>query len=187
MNDFLKIKCPGCGSILQLKKQPNLDSKSVTCPICKLKSFIGDCEKLEEKWDDDKTLINPKQKGSSDETTIVEDNICTSAGRLVNTQTGKEYQLKQGRNAIGRQIENPLPTVTIAIEETQTRRTMSREHAIIEVTRLGNGGYRHFLYNWKGKNGTYVNGTPVADGERVVLSHGQTIKMGQVLLRFEIP
>lgn len=186
MSETMKIKCPGCGTILQLKKQPNLENKYVTCPTCNLKSRIGNCEKIvEEKDDDESTQYNHKH-GSGSEDTVLGHKSVISLGTLVNTQNGISYPLKLGRNTIGRKVSNPLPSVTIAIEETQTQRTMSREHAIIEVTRLVNGSCRHFLYNWKGQNGTSVDGTPVAEGDRVVLTHGQTITMGKVCLRFEI-
>ncbi|MBO7068610.1 MAG: FHA domain-containing protein [Bacteroidaceae bacterium] len=185
MNDILKIKCPGCGTILQIKNQPDIEDKSVTCPTCKLKSKIGACERIDDQKDDDRTQYNHKQESSSEDTILGLDSVI-AIGRLINTQTGSTHPLRLGRNTIGRKISDPLPTVTIAIEETKTQRTMSREHAIIEVTRLSNGSYRHFLYNWKGKNGTCVDGMPVAEGERVVLTHGQCITLGKVSLRFEI-
>lgn len=184
MNEIIKIKCPNDGAILKLKNQPDLDSKTVTCPHCQNKLVIGDCEHIEEKKDDDATLYGQKKKQSEDDT-IVDPNPTVSAGRLVNTQTGSVYQLKVGRNTIGREVMNPLPTVTLPIDETKTHNTMSREHAIIEVTRLGNGSFRHFLFNWKNKNATCVDGMPLNEGDRVVLSHGQVISMGQVNLRFE--
>lgn len=185
MTDLIKIKCPGCGSILQLKNTTDIENKPVTCPVCKLKSRIGDCEKLIDKNDDDATQYSFKNK-NSDEDTQLRPNQVSSTGVLINTQTGSRHYLKLGRNSIGREVISPLPSVTIPIKETQTHNTMSREHAIIEITRLGNGSYRHFLYNWKGKNGTFVDGTPLNDGERVILVHGQMIKLGQVLLRFEL-
>ena len=185
MNDLIKIKCPICGSILHIKNQPDLDKKSITCPTCKQKSQIADCKQVAEKNDDDATQYNSK-KESGAENTILGTETVGSLGRLVNNQNGSTYQLKLGKNTIGRKVANPLPTVTIPIEEVQTHNTMSREHAIIEVTQLSNGSHRHFLYNWKNKNGTYVNGTQISTGDRYILNDGQTIRLGQVLLRFEL-
>lgn len=172
---------------MKLKDQPGLDNKNVTCPICSKKSRIGDCERITEKkeQDNDATQYKSEPKRSSEDT-ILNTDPATPVGRLVNTQTGSTSQLKIGKNTIGRRVANPLPTVTNPIEEMQSNKTMSREHAIIEVTRLQNGSFRHFLYNWKNKNATCVDGTPLNGDDRVVLCHGQTIKMGQVLLRFEI-
>lgn len=172
---------------MKLKDQAGLDNKYVTCPICGKKSRIGDCGRITEKkaQDNDATQYRHAYPQSTEDTVLNPDSAIP-AGRLVNIQTGSIHQLKTGKNTIGRRVANPLPTVTIPIEETQTNKTMSREHAIIEVTRLQNGGFRHFLYNWKNKNSTCVDGTPLDGDDRVVLSHGQTIKMGQVLLRFEI-
>ena len=186
MIDTIKIKCPVCGSILQIKNQPDLDKKSITCPTCEQKSKIADCKRIVEKnIDNDATQYNAKNEKSDEDTTIGTSPVAP-LGRLVNNQNGSIHQLKLGRNTLGRKISNPLSSVTIPIDEVQTHNTMSREHAIIEVTRLSNGSYRHFLYNWKNKNGTYVNGMQVAEGERLVLNDGQIIKLGQVLLRFEL-
>ena len=184
MNNIIKIKCPGCGSILPIMNQPDLDKKFVTCPTCKLKSHVAICERVVEKKDEDDTEYNYRQKKGDDDT-VLGDRPILSMGRLVDVQTGKIYHLKLGKNTIGRKVSNPLPSVSIPIDEVQSHNTMSREHAVIEVTRLGDDSYRHFLYNWNNKNGTYINGSPVEKGERFVLCHGQTIKMGQVLLRFE--
>lgn len=186
MDDKLNIKCPGCGSILQIKNLPNIQDKTVTCPTCKLKSRIRDCERIALQRDDEEaTQYGFKQKEGSEDTVLGTTPIA-GIGRLVNMHNKEIHQLRLGRNTIGRRVSHPLSTVTLAIAETQTNKTMSREHAIIEVTRLQNGSYRHFLCNWKGQNGTWVDGMPISADERMVLNHGQTIKMGQVLLRFEI-
>ena len=186
MNEIIKIKCPGCGSILKIQNQPDLDKKYVPCPTCKLKSRFADCQRIADEDDADKTQVNHNQTGGKkEEDTILNQDIVASAGRLINTQNGDVHHLRLGKNTIGRCISNPLPSVSIPIVESQTHNSMSREHAIIVVTRLESGSYRCFLSNWKAKNGTWVDGMPLAEGDSVVLNHGQTIRMGKVLLRYE--
>ena len=46
MNEILKIGCPICGSVLSVKNQPGIESKSVTCPICKNKSLFSAFKKI---------------------------------------------------------------------------------------------------------------------------------------------
>lgn len=186
MIDVVKIKCPVCGSVLQIKNQPDLDKKSVTCPTCKQKSRIADCMRMASTNNsDDATQYNAGRDMGSEDTTLGTAPV-VPLGKLVNSQNGCVHQLRLGKNTIGRSVSSPLPTVTIPVDEIQTHNTMSREHAIIEVTRLSNGSYRHFLYNWKNKNGTFVNEMRLTEGERLVLNDGQTIRLGEVVLRFEL-
>jgi len=187
MDDIVKIKCPGCGSILPVRNQPDLEKKSVTCPVCKKKSRIADCQKIKEQKEDDATQYRFDSKNNDEEErTTLNREYTVPLGRLVNMQTGSVHRLSLGKNTIGRKVAEPLPSVTIAIEETQTKNSMSREHAVIEVTRLANGSYRHFLSNWNNKNATSVNGRPLVEADRIVLSGEEIIKMGQVSVRFEI-
>lgn len=37
MDEIIQIKCPFCGAVLSVKNIPDIESKNVTCPICKHK------------------------------------------------------------------------------------------------------------------------------------------------------
>ena len=37
MDEIIQIKCPFDGAVLSVKNQPGIESKNVTCPICKHK------------------------------------------------------------------------------------------------------------------------------------------------------
>lgn len=37
MDDIIQIRCPFCRAILSVKNQPKIESKNVTCPVCKHK------------------------------------------------------------------------------------------------------------------------------------------------------
>lgn len=188
MDNYIIGKCPGCGNILKITKQTDLQ-KHIACPVCKMDSSIADLkseyERFARKQDDDVTQAHSDKKTSDDDTEVLRRAVVPK-GRLVDLQTGSVYHLKTGKNTIGRKVTVPRPNVTLPIEEVQTHNSMSREHAVIEVTQLRDGSYRHFLYNWKNKNATAVNGTLINDGERIVLRHGQEIMFGQVCLRFEV-
>lgn len=58
---------------------------------------------------------------------------------------------------------------------------MSREHIQIDVD---NGSFS--VMNARNLNDTYVNSQLIANGDVVVLQHGNVIKMGESSLRFEI-
>ncbi len=44
MNE-IKIKCPTCGKALRLAETPNVDAVSFTCPVCKERHVVGDCQR----------------------------------------------------------------------------------------------------------------------------------------------
>lgn len=60
---------------------------------------------------------------------------------------------------------------------------MSRQHAIISVVSLPNGGMKATIKNGRNKNRTLVNGQPIADGDEIVLSSGDELLMGKTTLR----
>lgn len=185
----ITIKCPECGKILLIKNQNNIETlskKYVTCPVCKTRNQFENFEKVTKREDDERTITG-KVPGSNNEDATILPSSSTSIGKLLNLQSKSEYQLKIGKNTLGRKVSNPLPTVSIAVEEMQTNNSMSREHAIIEVSRMGNGSCRHILYNWKNKNGTYINGTSLEGKDSAVLNDGDLLRFGQVVMKFELP
>ena len=37
-DEIIKIKCPWCNAVLSVKNRPDIETKNVTCPVCKQKS-----------------------------------------------------------------------------------------------------------------------------------------------------
>lgn len=95
---------------------------------------------------------------------------------------GREYPLKVGDNTIGRKAVTSSATVQIATDD----RTMSRQHAVIGVVRLGNGRYKSTIRVDKGKNPTVVEGMAIGDDECIVLNDGDKIRMGSVTVTFTV-
>ena len=44
----IKIKCPTCGKILRLLDSPTINTASFTCPVCKEKHVVGNCQRFVE-------------------------------------------------------------------------------------------------------------------------------------------
>lgn len=45
MDNTIRIKCPTCGKILRLNNVPNINAATFTCPVCKEKHVVGQCQR----------------------------------------------------------------------------------------------------------------------------------------------
>lgn len=197
----IKIKCPTCGMILRLTDSPNINAASFTCPVCKEKHTVGNCQRYAEQpkpvapsgeetqyggrqtgpSGGDKTRIGqqPLQDGG-DETRIGSSAPRPSAGVLVDSK-GSTYPLRPGVNTIGRKAASSPASVQIATDD----RTMSRSHAVIEVSDAG-GKTIHILRNGANKNPSFLNGNLIGQQDQFILNNGDRIKMGDTILTFKI-
>lgn len=183
--NLLKIRCVHCGAKLTIRNQVNIEKLSVECPNChekfKVSEGMQSMSANQSKTSDEDTIYR-QSKGSDTEDTIFNSGQ-RNPGRLVEIATGRTYPLKPGRNTIGRTSES-TPT-DISVDDPSRR--MSRQHAIIEVRTMADGTFRHFLYNWKNKNSTCVDGHQLMQNDNIVLRDGQMIKFGPVTMRFSTP
>lgn len=198
MNE-IKIKCPTCGKVLRLQDAPNINAASFTCPVCEEKHVVGKCQRYVEqpkpmvssgdetryggasaRQGDDETRIGSQpQCGGSDETRIGSASS-PEVGVLMDNM-GRTYQLRLGINTIGRKAASSTASVQIATND----RTMSRSHAIIEVSNAGEKTI-HILRNGANKNPSYLNGTLIGPQDQLILNNGDRIKMGNTEMTFKI-
>lgn len=190
MNNILKIGCPVCGSVLSVQNQPGIESKSVTCPVCKNKSPFsafrriasntGNASKAE-------TTKYPGFKGASakEETeTDIDKGPNYTLGKLIIPALGLSFQLKPGKNIIGRKASASSATCQIPCE---TKR-MSREHLVIEIKKIPGKGFVHCASLYKEKvNPTFIGQNKLEYGDCVILHHRDFIRLPDVEARFEIP
>ena len=196
----IKIKCPTCGKVLRLQDAPNINAASFTCPVCKEKHVVGKCQRYveqpkpaassgdetqygggsaQQQGGDETRIGSQPQYGSGDETRIGSA-LRPAVGVLVDNM-GRTYQLRSGINTIGRKASSSAASVQIATED----RTMSRSHAIIEVSNAG-GKQIHILRNGANKNPSYLNGSLIGQQDQLILNNGDRIKMGNTELTFKI-
>lgn len=151
-----------------------------TCPNCGQKHVVGDCQRYSPTplLDVDGTRYDAAAPAGG-ERTVVGMPSPAEVGRLVDAG-GAEYGLSMGRNTIGRKASTSTASVQIATSD----RTMSRNHAVIEVRSVG-AGVQHILSNGENKNPSYLNGMLIGVGDRLVLSSGDSIKMGETVLTFK--
>ncbi|MGM9796437.1 MAG: FHA domain-containing protein [Parabacteroides sp.] len=169
---MIAIKCPHCliGLKVDEGKIP-LGLTSFKCPQCKRAIPVSLLSK------------NKKEQDSEPETTLIH-SIKTGMGQLTvlpDEHTDEQhFSLSEGRSIVGRKSNASKATFPIQTGD----RTMSREHAIIEVKKDGKGGYKHYLSDNNSKNHTLYNNNYLGDGEVVVLNDNDEIILGHTVIRF---
>lgn len=189
MEDIIKIKCPYCGAVLSVKNQAGIESKSVTCPICKQKSPFNDFRKVVDKVNDERTQYPREDEKTSYQTsdppTATGQGLNFTLGRLASASLKRPFQLKPGKNIIGRQASKSIADCQIP---TDPSKRMSREHLIIDVKKVPGKGFVHYASLYKEKeNKTFINKVELEYGDCMVLNHGDIIKLPDADVKFEIP
>lgn len=185
MDNAIRIKCPSCGAVLTVRNTPGIEKKKVTCPICKKTHPFVDFTNAS----DPSTLRRPANKlnipDSVEESTKIETSNF-SIGRLAIEGTSIKYQMKPGRNIVGRRSRNSIADFQI---DTGEERSMSRQHLLVEVKKVPNRGFVHYMSLCRANvNPTTINGCPMTFGiDCVILHNGDVIKLPGATLRFEIP
>lgn len=175
MNDLIKIKCPNCSTILTVRNLPGIETKSVKCPVCQRKSRFVDF-----------ATYTPPAIVDDPGTDTGGGSANFSIGRLVMLPEGNHFQLKMGRNVIGRKANTSKADIQIPVNDPDNR--MSREHLIVDVSQVPGKGIVHNLSLYKEQvNETRVNNNVLEYRESIPLAPNAVIQMpGNVSLRFEI-
>ena len=190
MEEIIKIKCPYCGAVLSVKNQADIESKNVTCPICKQKSPFTDFKRIVDKMEDEHTQYpggeeKTSYQKSSDPGTDIGRRLNFTLGKLKVMPTGPSYQLKNGKNIIGRRASQSSADFQIATGE---NKRLSREHLVIEIKKVQGKGFVHYASLYKQKtNKTYIGTELLEYGDCIVLNDGDIIKLPDVNIKFEIP
>ena len=199
---FLRIKCPACGAVLQLNNQPGIESRYATCAVCKTRNQIKDYAKVgvntEEKTQyphgqsEEKTRYAGGQEdpptitraSQADSTTVISGQNMI-IGRVKVLPSGPTFQLHVCRQVIGRKTINP-PHADLGIQTENNR--MSRQHLVIEVKKIPGKGFVHYASLFKEKvNDTFIGQNKLVFGDCIVLKHGDIIQLPDKKLRFELP
>lgn len=187
--EIVRVVCPKCKTQLDVKNKQNVDQKLIKCPACGCQLMVrfnsgnapqqGAAEEGKRTWYRRPGEMAPNNEG---ETMVASFNVSKGIGYLVFNDT--KYQLKIGRNTIGRKSSTPQATIQI---DTMGDNTMSRFHAVIEIVRMSDMSVRAIISNGSNKNPTYVSGTLLSGTDKLILKNGSEIKMGKIILRYELP
>lgn len=181
--DTIKIKCPYCSAVLAVKKQPGLENKSISCPVCKetspfrlFKTVVYKVDKTE--------YPESGMTDAEDETEIGESKKCVIGHLRLQGQSATPFILKEGKNIVGRKASTSTADIQIPVGDS---RRMSREHLVIEVKKSHNNGYVHYLSLCKQKqNETFLNNEIVEYGDCIALKNGDTLRLPDATLVFEV-
>lgn len=204
IQEAIKIQCPGCKSVLNVKNASQLIGKVLRCPSCKeerpFENYPRVVTKPKAAPTGDETQYDPKYgsaKASNDseetqygtmnsEQTITNNNKNFVIGKL--EFMGKLYDLKSGVNIIGRMATSSKATVQINVQNVnpEVGRTMSRHHVQIIVQKNQTGINHLIRLMEEAKNETYLNQKLLQKNDTLILSNGDIIKMGKVMVKFVI-
>ncbi len=101
--------------------------------------------------------------------------VVINSGRRINLESGEE--LLVGRKDNQRGI---YPDIDLGLDGGYDA-GVSRRHAIIVPNRKG-----YMLEDLGSSNGTFINGTRLAPQSPTLIAHGDELKFGTLILRFEI-
>lgn len=175
--EVIKIKCPWCNAVLTVRDNLDNEGKSVTCPICKKNALYSQFKRVDiaPQIDEGCTQYAVSQNIQNNE----------EIGVLKSTKSGQSFQLKLGKNIIGRKAANSSASIQI---DTNGDKRMSREHIIIEVVKHPIKGTIYSVSLYKEKvNDTTVAGQKLIYGDCIIIHSGDTIELPNYSLIFEIP
>lgn len=204
----ITIICPKCGKVINFPKLPDMESRLVTCPKCKYKGPFTKY-KLVEDQDVGGGSVPPPVPGGNVSSgnggtppppPVQKDPLSAQReqpispppqqvnllpGQLRDESNGYVYELKIGRNVIGRQSNTSNADIQIP---TDGDNRMSRSHLVINVSMVTNRGLVPVASLFKSEvNATYINGKKLSINDRVELKEGDTISLPGKTLRYEIP
>lgn len=187
----LKVKCPFCSAVLAVNYQPGIENKRLSCPLCKHSNVFGAFRPVTaNQYQEDDSTRYPGTLGGDD--AKLPDSMSKTAdtrnlilGVLVRIPSLERYQLKHGRNVIGRRAQASKADIQM---ETGENRRISREHIVIEVKNIPVKGLVHYISLFKERvNKTFIGKEELLFGDAVILKSGDVIKLPDLDLRFEIP
>ena len=158
-----RVKCPKCDKKLEVTNKKQESVLLVKCPQCGAKIRV--------KFDTGETML----ADAEDRSEII--------GSL--KYEGKYYPLHEGVNILGRKILQPDADVTIETDDL----TMSRKHAAIEVVRLKSNKIKAVLGDLRTREKAGIKPIiheeiPLDVDDRVVLCFGDTIQLGDTILKY---
>ncbi len=199
MNDIIQIKCPFDGAVLSVKYAPGIESKTVTCPVCRHKYPFSQFKRVAPKGakgasggrhvafsgtDAPTDFGETPTQFQYDDATEVKGGPGTKPGSLTLLETGVRFQLHDGRNVIGRKAQNCTADFQI---DTGDGRLMSREHLVIDVEQVPGKGLVHCASLYKEQvNETFIGQNRLFYGDCVVLSPGDLLRLPDAILQFSI-
>lgn len=160
-----RIKCPNCHGLLEVTNPKGEAMLMITCPN-------QDCKaKMRVQFDTGETILAQSKKNE------------TVPGFL--TYQGHRYELKEGRNTVGRSSSKHEAQIELTTDD----KSMSRLHCLIEAVKLKSGRIKVIISDLRSPEKIdqmplCVEDEPLVKEDRIVLADGDYIQMGKQRIRF---
>lgn len=180
------VVCPNCGAILEVVNSKNETIKQIFCPNCKIDLRVKFGSPPKQALDA-QTYYAPKSpnmgetqlsSGKAGATIFAPSPSKKVSAKLV--FNGIDYPLQLGRNVVGRKATTSQASIQIDTPD----RYMSRQHVLVNLTKLSDGTLKATLCNYQNKNETTIDGQLVETGDEIRLVDGNTITMGDTSIIF---
>ncbi|MBO7498269.1 MAG: FHA domain-containing protein [Bacteroidaceae bacterium] len=195
MNNAKQVVCPNpsCRAILGIENVEGLEGKNIRCPRCEkvypftsFAPYVGPrvSPNLPGSSSSDETAYAGGARSDTDATRVMSMPDSAAIGGLILAGELERRPLRLGKNVVGR--DATTSTADIRIPDVLGKRTMSRTHLLINVTRVGDT-FKHQISlfpDGKKKNRTFVNQTELRTGDVVVLHDGDRITIDYQTLTF---
>ena len=160
-----RIVCPGCHGTLEVTNPKGEPVLMIKCP----NPACG--AKLRVRFDTGETVIAPKKTAA------------TVPGYL--TWDGQSFELKEGRNSVGRSSSKHEADIELPTED----RSVSRLHCLLDARRLNSGRVKVVISDLRtaekiSQKPTLIYDESLAPEDMLVLEDGDTIEIGDQTLRF---
>lgn len=173
----VRIKCPKCSVLLEVRNSKNEAVKSIKCPKC------GSVLQIRFRVEKEEEKPIPVDAGIDEEETSLETVLPTTHfSKAMFICDGLRYELNVGMNVVGRSSSQSTANVQIQCGDIY----MSRSHANVNVVKTSSGKLRCIITNGNNKNPIFINGVKLEKDDEVILSHDDEIKMGNTLMRFAL-
>jgi len=173
------VKCDSCGLTLNVPQRNGEPVRVIHCPNCSHQLRV---EFDPQPKDSSETVYggemadNRQMQPSESGDTAYAQKKNVSKGML--SCNGKLYPLHSGRNVVGRKA----PSSEADVQIDSIDRHISRQHAIIKMTRVADGTMRALISCTKDRLTTIVGGQSLTVGDEVVLTSGITVILGETSL-----
>lgn len=166
-----QVVCEKCSKVLTVANPKGLRSATCVCGICHSRIKVNF-------WVEDRNIVTSLDARRDEMATLLpsSDKVVEHEALLV--VNGKEYPLTVGSNVVGRWSPTSQSDVQVFVQD----KFLSRQHVQMNVYRLSDGKLRITVKNFKNKNETLVNGSPLVD-DSVVLNDGDTVTMADTMAK----
>jgi hypothetical protein len=161
--------------------------KTITCPKCK-------CTEVANKYMDKPPVASGTEKEETEVRTRTQTSTQMNGGKIYmpgklelvdggdcwNGSRSESITLKRGTNTLGR----TSPNSSSSIQLPTTDPYMSKNHLIIDVVMKPDSTFEHRLSDNRSMNGTFLNDIRIEQGDVIILSPGDTLRLGHTTVKF---